>query len=270
MSCGDHYAPGRSMTRSGITAAADLTGMPVVWHPRLPAPRAGRRGLAGRLGDRHRGAGARDRPARGAQRPRGARADPGDRARRRRDPGRPRRRAGRAPGHRLGGLGGGRLSRPTTAAAGSCRTSFPPKGCCPGCRCARPTAIHGRLGRFCYDTMTLIGPGTWAAVRAAADAALTAADLVAGGAPSAYALCRPPGHHAGPAAYGGSCYLNNAAIAAQALRQSGPAPGRGRRHRRPPRQRHPGDLLRSRRRVRGQRSRRSWRGVVPALRRVRR
>ncbi|MDQ6822171.1 MAG: histone deacetylase family protein, partial [Actinomycetota bacterium] len=41
------------------------------------------------------------------------------------------------------------------------------------------------------------------------------------GAPAAYALCRPPGHHVGPSAYGGSCYLNNAAIAAQALRDSG-------------------------------------------------
>ena len=86
-----------------------------------------------------------------------------------------------------------------------------------------PPALHGRVGRFCYDTMTLIGPGTWAAVSAAADAALTAADLVAAGAPVAYALCRPPGHHAGPSGYGGSCYLNNAAIAAQALRRSGAA-----------------------------------------------
>jgi acetoin utilization deacetylase AcuC-like enzyme len=86
-----------------------------------------------------------------------------------------------------------------------------------------PTAIHGRVGRFCFDTMTLIGPGTWQAVRAAADAALTASDLVAAGAPAAYALCRPPGHHAGTSGYGGSCYLNNAAIAAQSLRQSGAA-----------------------------------------------
>jgi acetoin utilization deacetylase AcuC-like enzyme len=52
---------------------------------------------------------------------------------------------------------------------------------------------------------------------AAADAALTAADLVAGGAPAAYALCRPPGHHAGPGYYGGFCLLNNAAIAARSL-----------------------------------------------------
>jgi acetoin utilization deacetylase AcuC-like enzyme len=98
---------------------------------------------------------------------------------------------------------------------------FPTAGLLSGLPLRSPSAIHGRVGRFCYDTMTLIGPGTWPAVRAAADAALTAADLVGAGAPAAYALCRPPGHHAGPAAHGGSCYLNNSAIAAQALRRSG-------------------------------------------------
>src|SRR6201995_1042133 len=98
---------------------------------------------------------------------------------------------------------------------------FPTAGLLSGLPLRSPSAIHGRIGRFCYDTMTLIGPGTWPAVRAAADAALTAADLVGAGAPAAYALCRPPGHHAGPAAHVGSCYLNNAAIAAQALRCSG-------------------------------------------------
>lgn len=98
---------------------------------------------------------------------------------------------------------------------------FPTAGLLSGLPCRSPAALHGRVGRFCYDTMTLIGPGTWEAARGAADAALTAADLVAGGVPSAYALCRPPGHHAGPSAYGGSCYLNNAAIAAQALRRAG-------------------------------------------------
>jgi acetoin utilization deacetylase AcuC-like enzyme len=84
-----------------------------------------------------------------------------------------------------------------------------------------PAATHGRAGRFCYDTMTLIGPGSWEAIKAAADAALTAAELVAAGTPTAYAICRPPGHHTTRSAYGGSCYLNNAAIAAQALRESG-------------------------------------------------
>jgi acetoin utilization deacetylase AcuC-like enzyme len=86
----------------------------------------------------------------------------------------------------------------------------------------RPAAaVHAQVGQFCYDTMTLVGPGSWEAIRAAADAALTAADLVSAGARVAYALCRPPGHHAGPASYGGSCYLNNAATAAAALRAAG-------------------------------------------------
>jgi acetoin utilization deacetylase AcuC-like enzyme len=46
-------------------------------------------------------------------------------------------------------------------------------------------------------------------------------DLVLSGEPVAYALCRPPGHHATPAGLGGSCYLNHAAVAAQALRDAG-------------------------------------------------
>jgi acetoin utilization deacetylase AcuC-like enzyme len=69
--------------------------------------------------------------------------------------------------------------------------------------------------------MTLVGPGSWAAIRGAADAALTAAGLVSSGERLAYALCRPPGHHVTRRAYGGSCYLNNAAIAAQALLAAG-------------------------------------------------
>ena len=81
--------------------------------------------------------------------------------------------------------------------------------------------MHADAGRFAYDTMTLVGPGTWEAARAAVDCALTAADLVVAGEPLAYALCRPPGHHATRAGFGGSCYLNNAAVAAEALRGSG-------------------------------------------------
>ena len=80
-----------------------------------------------------------------------------------------------------------------------------------------PTALWARPGYFAYDTMTLVGPGTWEAARAAADSALTAVDLVLDGAPAAYACCRPPGHHVCRACYGGSCYLNNAAIAAWEL-----------------------------------------------------
>jgi acetoin utilization deacetylase AcuC-like enzyme len=69
--------------------------------------------------------------------------------------------------------------------------------------------------------MTLLGEGSWSAIRAAASCALDAADLVLGGEPVAYALSRPPGHHATRAGYGGSCYLNNAALAAQRLRDGG-------------------------------------------------
>jgi acetoin utilization deacetylase AcuC-like enzyme len=83
-----------------------------------------------------------------------------------------------------------------------------------------PTAVWARPGWFTYDTMTLVGPGTWEAARAAADAALTAVDLVLAGEPTAYACTRPPGHHVTRSAYGGSCYLNNAAIAAAALAAS--------------------------------------------------
>jgi acetoin utilization deacetylase AcuC-like enzyme len=100
---------------------------------------------------------------------------------------------------------------------------FPTAGMLAGLPVRTPAAIHGRAGLFCYDTMTLVGPGSWQAIRGAVDAAQTAADLVSGGARLAYALCRPPGHHATASAYGGSCYLNNAAVAAQALRAAGAA-----------------------------------------------
>jgi acetoin utilization deacetylase AcuC-like enzyme len=80
-----------------------------------------------------------------------------------------------------------------------------------------PTAVWAKPGFFAYDTMTLIGEGTWEAARAAVDVALTAADLVREGEQVAYACTRPPGHHACRTAYGGSCYLNNAACAAVAL-----------------------------------------------------
>ncbi|MGI8700934.1 MAG: hypothetical protein ACR2JU_06970 [Nocardioidaceae bacterium] len=83
-------------------------------------------------------------------------------------------------------------------------------------------SVHARAGSFCYDTMTTIGPGSWDAIRAAADCALSAANLViASEARQVYALCRPPGHHVTADAYGGSCYLNNAALAAQALVDGG-------------------------------------------------
>jgi acetoin utilization deacetylase AcuC-like enzyme len=85
-----------------------------------------------------------------------------------------------------------------------------------------PAGIDGALGYWCFDTATPVVAGTWVAARAAVDVALTAVDLVLAGAPAAYGLCRPPGHHAPRAAFGGYCYLNNAAIAAdQVCRRTG-------------------------------------------------
>ena len=98
---------------------------------------------------------------------------------------------------------------------------FPTPAMTGGVPTRSPLSVHAEAGRFAYDTMTLVGPGTWEAARAAVDCALTAADLVAAGEPTAYALCRPPGHHATRAGFGGSCYLNNAAVAAEALRGQG-------------------------------------------------
>jgi acetoin utilization deacetylase AcuC-like enzyme len=79
----------------------------------------------------------------------------------------------------------------------------------------RPGGVVGQAGRHMTDTSCPVGPGTWEAACGAADAAVHAAGLVLDGAPVAYALCRPPGHHAYADRAGGFCYLNNAAIAAQ-------------------------------------------------------
>ena len=84
-----------------------------------------------------------------------------------------------------------------------------------------PGSIDGQMGYYAFDSGTPIVAGTWAAVEAAAHCALTAAARVALGERCAYALCRPPGHHAGHATYGGYCFLNNAALAAQYLRDAG-------------------------------------------------
>ncbi|MBT4689224.1 MAG: histone deacetylase family protein [Rhodospirillaceae bacterium] len=83
---------------------------------------------------------------------------------------------------------------------------------------ARPQAIVGKAGYYMADTGCPIGPGTWGAVASSAQVALTAADLVLGGDDAAYALCRPPGHHAYGDQAGGFCFLNNVAIAAQYMR----------------------------------------------------
>ena len=80
----------------------------------------------------------------------------------------------------------------------------------------RPVGIAGRLGYHMTDTSTILREGTWRAVYGAAQAAIAGADALASDG-RAYALCRPPGHHASSAHAGGFCYLNNAAIAAQRL-----------------------------------------------------
>lgn len=82
---------------------------------------------------------------------------------------------------------------------------------------SRPADRHLRLGAYCFDTATPIVAGTANAARASVDIALTAADRVLAGAPLAYGLCRPPGHHAGRNLIGGYCYFNNAAIVAESL-----------------------------------------------------
>ena len=86
-----------------------------------------------------------------------------------------------------------------------------------------PDHIDGKLGFYSIDAAVPITAGTWTAVRSSADCALTGARHLAEGGNSAFALCRPPGHHAGARAMGGFCYLNNAAIAAQYLRDHGSA-----------------------------------------------
>ena len=86
-----------------------------------------------------------------------------------------------------------------------------------------PLSRFDRLGAYCFDTATPIVEGTYAAARAAVDVGLTAARRVLEGAPLAYGLCRPPGHHAGTRLFGGYCYFNNAAIVAQSLVDVGAA-----------------------------------------------
>ena len=86
-----------------------------------------------------------------------------------------------------------------------------------------PAGRHHQLGAYLFDTATPIVAGTWGAALAAVDVAISAAERVVGGAPLAYGLCRPPGHHAARGMLGGYCYFNNAAIVAEWLRREGGA-----------------------------------------------
>jgi len=81
--------------------------------------------------------------------------------------------------------------------------------------------IDARLGAHSFDASSPIAEGTWEGAYWSAQTALTALGAVFGGDRTAFALCRPPGHHAGADYLGGYCYLNNAAIAAEAAVAAG-------------------------------------------------
>jgi acetoin utilization deacetylase AcuC-like enzyme len=82
-----------------------------------------------------------------------------------------------------------------------------------------PESVVGQAGHHMADTACPLAAGSWPAIVASADTAVHASRLVQGGSPAAYALCRPPGHHAFADMAGGFCYLNNGAIAATDLRR---------------------------------------------------
>ncbi|QPC86179.1 histone deacetylase family protein [Mesorhizobium sp. NBSH29] len=84
-----------------------------------------------------------------------------------------------------------------------------------------PKAIEALLGYYSFDGGAPFVAGTWDAIKSSHDVALTAAALVLNGEHSAFALCRPPGHHAGAGFMGGYCYINNAAVTAEWFRQNG-------------------------------------------------
>ena len=86
---------------------------------------------------------------------------------------------------------------------------------------APPLNFAARLGQYAFDSGTPLMAGSWAAAREGAACALAAAQAVLAGERAAMALTRPPGHHAGPAFMGGYCFINNGAVAVQALRDGG-------------------------------------------------
>ena len=85
----------------------------------------------------------------------------------------------------------------------------------------RSASPWSHLGWWCTDTSSPLFEHTVDAALAATRCAAAAADDIIGGAANAYALCRPPGHHASRGHFGGFCYLNNAAVAAQRLTAAG-------------------------------------------------
>ncbi|WP_375285441.1 histone deacetylase family protein [Sphingomonas sp.] len=92
-----------------------------------------------------------------------------------------------------------------------------------GRRPLRLSRIDALMGAHAFDATTPITSDTWAAAYGSSQSALAATRAVLGGERTAFALCRPPGHHAGADYCGGYCHLNHAAIAAQAARDAGHA-----------------------------------------------
>lgn len=89
-------------------------------------------------------------------------------------------------------------------------------------RTARPTSsLHGRGGYYMMDLSACIVAGTYKAALTSANIALSAAQSVISERSSVFALCRPPGHHAGKDYAGGYCFINNASVAANWLSQKG-------------------------------------------------
>lgn len=86
-----------------------------------------------------------------------------------------------------------------------------------------PDNFAAKLGLYSFDAGSPFTAGTWVAARAGAHCALGAAQQLVQGDRAAFALSRPPGHHAGADFFGGYCFLNNAALAAQYLRDAGMA-----------------------------------------------
>jgi acetoin utilization deacetylase AcuC-like enzyme/GNAT superfamily N-acetyltransferase len=85
-----------------------------------------------------------------------------------------------------------------------------------------PRELPVRAGYYCIDTFTPLNQNAYQAARRAVDCALTAADAVLqGGFRLSYALVRPPGHHAERRVFGGFCYFNSAAAAAEHLSHYG-------------------------------------------------
>jgi len=84
-----------------------------------------------------------------------------------------------------------------------------------------PEHIAARLGYYSFDLSAALTAGSWRAIQDSADIALTGVDRILGGDKSVFSLCRPPGHHASADKMGGYCYINNAAVAAQAFLDAG-------------------------------------------------